>query len=291
MNISLGKLTGRAKHRTWWLVPALIELLVFGGLSCGLAQEKTKPADELKALVAKVNAKAQRDTRTEADFADELKQFDALLAEHKDEKTDDVAQIALMKAVLYSQLLDNPEKAAELIQQLKKDFPDTQQGKHADEMLDNLKQQVEAKKIKSTLVKGAQFPDFEEKDLAGKPLSVANYKGKVVLVDFWATWCAPCVGELPNVIKAYEKHHSDGFEIIGISLDQDEKKLKNFTKEKNMTWQQYFDGKGWGNKLAGKYGVQSIPATYLLDREGKIIGKDLRGPALDEAVTTALAKK
>jgi len=71
----------------------------------------------------------------------------------------------------------------------------------------------------------------------------------------------------------------------------DKVKLTTFTKDKNMPWPQYFDGKGWGNKLAGKYGVQSIPATYLLDGEGKIVGKDLRGEALEEAVAKALAKK
>jgi hypothetical protein len=92
------------------------------------------------------------------------------------------------------------------------------------------------------------------------------------------------------VIKSYEKHHDKGFEIIGISLDEDKEKLKSFTGEKKMTWQQYFDGKGWGNKLAVKYGVQSIPATFLLDSQGKIIGRDLRGEALEEAVSKALAK-
>ena len=93
-----------------------------------------------------------------------------------------------------------------------------------------------------------------------------------------------------SMIKSYEKHHPKGFEIIGVSLDQDEKKLKGFIEEKKMTWQQFFDGKGWGNKLAGKYGVQSIPATYLLDGEGKIIAKDLRGEELDAAIAKALAK-
>ena len=146
-------------------------------------------------------------------------------------------------------------------------------------------------RIQQTLVVGNKFPDFEEKDLAGQPLSIANFKGKVVLVDFWATWCGPCVQELPNVLRAYEKHHAEGFEIIGISLDQDERKLKDFTKQMKMTWPQYFDGKGWGNKLAGKYGVQSIPATFLLDGSGNIIGRDLRGEALEEAVSKALAKK
>ena len=97
--------------------------------------------------------------------------------------------------------------------------------------------------------------------------------------------------ELPNVIKTYEAHHKQGFEIIGISLDKDQEKLASFTKEKNMTWPQYFDGLVWENKLAVKYGINSIPATFLLDGQGTIIGKDLRGEALEQAVAKALAKK
>jgi len=112
-----------------------------------------------------------------------------------------------------------------------------------------------------------------------------------VLLDFWATWCGPCVRELPSVIKTYDAHHKQGFEIIGISLDKDRKKLASFTKENNMTWPQYFDGLGWQNKLAVKYGVSSIPATYLLNGAGTIIGKDLRGEDLEQAVAKALAKK
>ena len=99
------------------------------------------------------------------------------------------------------------------------------------------------------------------------------------------------MAELPNVTKTYEAHHAKGFEIIGISLDKDQKKLESFTQQKNMTWPQYFDGLGWQNRLAQQYGVNSIPATYLLDREGKIIAKDLRGDALEAAVAAALAKK
>lgn len=141
------------------------------------------------------------------------------------------------------------------------------------------------------LAAGASFPDFNEKDLDGKPLSVANYKGKIVLIDFWATWCGPCVHEMPNVLKTYEKYHDKGFEIIGISLDKDKEKLVAFLKSNNVQWPQYFDGNGWQNKLAVQYGVHSIPSTYLLDREGKIIAKKLRGEALDAAVGKALAEK
>jgi peroxiredoxin len=257
----------------------------------GLAAEPTAAASELKELVAKVNTKLQANKKTEKDLEPELKEFDALLAKHKGEKTDDTAQILLMEAMLYLQVFDNTDKGVELIKQLQRDFPDTKPAQSADKILASRKKQEEAKKIKGALAEGTKFPDFEVKDIAGKPLSIANYKGKVVLLDFWATWCTPCVRELPNVIKTYDAYHKQGFEIIGISLDKEEPKLASFTKEKNMTWVQYFDGLAWENKLAVKYGINSIPATFLLDGEGTIIGKDLRGEALEQAVSKALAKK
>ena len=270
-------------------VLTVVSLLLSSARS--LAADPSDAGTELKDLIEKVQAKLKEGKKSEEDLGDQLKEFNALLAKHKDEKTDDVAQILFMEAMLYLQVFDNTTKGAELVKQLKRDFPETKPGKQADGVLASIEKQEEVKKIRSALVEGAKFPDFDEKDLEGKPLSVAGYKGKVVLVDFWATWCGPCVRELPNVLNTYEKHHSKGFEIIGVSLDQEEAKLTSFTKQKNMTWRQYFDGKGWGNKLAGKYGVNSIPATYLLDGEGKIIGKDLRGEDLETAVAKALAKK
>jgi thiol-disulfide isomerase/thioredoxin len=179
-----------------------------------------------------------------------------------------------MKGLLYAQVLDNEEKATEILKQVKVSYPDSTAAKNAEKVIASFATQANAKKIQRTLVAGAAFPEFEEKDLDEKPLSLANYKGKVVLIDFWATWCGPCVAELPNVIKAYNKYHDKGFEIVGVSLDSEKEKLVAFIKENKMPWPQYFDGKGWESKLGTKYGINSIPATYLVDKEGKIIGKE-----------------
>src|SRR5437867_2156694 len=246
---------------------------------------------DLQVLMGKVQTKWGGNKMTEPDLAAEIKEFDALLEKYKGEKSDDVAQILFLKAMLYLQILEDVEKGAKLIEQVKTDFPETALAKRADAIFASVKMQVDSMKMQRDLAVGTKFPDFEEKDLDGKPLSVANYKGKVVLVDFWATWCGPCVAELPNVLKAYEKYHAKGFEILGISLDSDKAKLTGFMESKKMTWRQYFDGKGWQNKLAAKYGGNSIPATYLLDGEGKIIAKNLRGEDLEQAVAKALTKK
>ncbi len=264
-------------------------------LTAGLntfAQSTNATQVELKALIQRVQAKIEAGKNTEADLADELKGFDKLIAGQNGAKTDEAARIVYMKAMLYVQVFGEIDKGEQIIKQIKSDYPDTATGKKADEILASLDQQASAQKIQDALAIGTPFPDFTEKDLDGKPISVAALKGKVVLVDFWATWCGPCRGELPNVIATYQKHHANGFEIIGVSLDSDRDTLATFLKQTDgMTWPQFFDGQTWTNQLAVKYGVETLPFNVLVGPDGKIIGKSLRGEELEDAVANALAKK
>ena len=123
----------------------------------------------------------------------------------------------------------------------------------------------------------------------GSELDLAKLRGKVVLLDFWATWCGPCVAEIPNVVAAYKKLHDKGFEIVGISLDHDKAKLEAFTKEKGMTWPQYFDGKGWENEVSTRFGIHSIPAMWLLNKKGLVVSTEARG-SLEAEVEKLLAE-
>ncbi len=109
----------------------------------------------------------------------------------------------------------------------------------------------------------------------GREVDMEKLMGKVVLIDFWATWCGPCVAELPNVKEVYDKFHSKGFEIVGISLDKDKDALTQFIAKEKMAWPQYFDGKGWENAISQEFGINSIPAMWLVDKSGQI--RDLNG--------------
>lgn len=114
------------------------------------------------------------------------------------------------------------------------------------------------------------------KSVRGKNVDLTKMKGKVVLIDFWATWCGPCIAALPNVKKTYAKYNKAGFEIVGISLDSQEKKLTDFIEKEDMAWPQQFDGKGWKNEFAVKYGIRGIPAMWLIDKKGNLVDMNAR---------------
>ena len=134
---------------------------------------------------------------------------------------------------------------------------------------------------------GAVAPDFTQNDVNGTPVKLSSFRGKYVLIDFWASWCGPCRAENPNVVKAYNKFKSKNFTIIGVSLDKPEGKAdwQAAIKNDGLTWTQVSDLKFWSNEVALLYAVQSIPHNFLLDPTGKIIAKDLRGSDLDSKLT------
>lgn len=123
---------------------------------------------------------------------------------------------------------------------------------------------------------------FSQTDTLGKIFSLASLKGKVVLVDFWASWCGPCRAENPNVVKAFNTYKDKGFTVLGVSLDQPGAKERwiKAIHDDGLTWNHVSDLKYWDNEVSKAYGIQAIPQNYLLDKEGKIIGKNLRGEAL-----------
>lgn len=134
----------------------------------------------------------------------------------------------------------------------------------------------------SAMADGAMAPDIEAPTPDGKTMKLSDFRGKVVMVDFWASWCKPCRMENPNVLKAYAKYHPKGFEILGVSLDQEKAKWEAAIKQDGLVWNHISDLGGWGSQPAQVYGVSSIPATVLVDKDGKIIARNLRGPALED---------
>jgi peroxiredoxin len=163
---------------------------------------------------------------------------------------------------------------------IRKKFPDDTE----------IAQRIEPQLRRMELV-GQAAPRFDATALDGKKINLADYHNNLVLIDFWATWCGPCIEEFPNLRAAYDKYHARGFDVVGVTLDDDPAAVREFLKEHPVPWRQIVNAeeKDKESDIVNRYRVDRIPATFLIDREGKVRRIDLRGERLDQAVGALLA--
>jgi peroxiredoxin len=197
-----------------------------------------------------------------------------------------IRQIGPNLASWYATNLLNPEEEYVFLDSLSRDFekqmPDS---KFVKEFKTKLAQ------YKNVVTVGQAAPEISLNNPEGKPVSLSSLRGKYVLIDFWASWCGPCRQENPNVVRMYNRFKGKNFEIFGVSLDKNKDKWVEAIQKDQLSWVHVSDLQYWQSAGAQAYGVQSIPATFLIDPSGKVIAKNLRGKALEDRLTEILSKQ
>jgi thiol-disulfide isomerase/thioredoxin len=246
---------------------------------------------ELAAIVAAPDAPAE--VRGEATFIQTMMQMETLRPD-KPETIDAVLQATeafhekfpghkfaeQMRKLQFRIAADFPTPATEAFLQNMAASSDEGLAAPAKQILERLQR---AKELRSKPI------DLKFTAADGREVDLEKLRGQVVLLDFWASWCGPCISAMPEVVATYRKLHDKGFEIVGISLDEDKAAMEAAIKKHEMTWPQHFDGKAWKNEIAERFGIQQIPAMWLLDRKGMVRGDGHIGPALATAVEELLA--
>lgn len=266
--------------------PAKVEGSTHSDLMYGFFKEAKKFDESKQELVTRINAdRADTDAidrinRMNSEFYDRCKQF------AQQNKTSPAVLAAMSRLNIQNEM----PLFVEVRDALKATIPHSEYYISFRDQVGRMEQQAAAMKMQqeqmarldNLIPVGSDAPDFSQPDPDGRPISLSSLRGKVVLIDFWASWCKPCRMENPNVKRVYERFHPKGFEILGVSLDREKGAWTGAIAQDGLPWKHVSDLAFWNNAAAQQYGVNSIPYTVLVGKDGKVIAKNLRGPALEE---------